>query len=114
MSRCKNVACACTGACREPIPPVNTFEQFCYEHNVSENERAELIKHLAAFRMGKTLELFNKTIPSDLQSRINIWSMRPQPNTPQGDAWEQGCYQGYEWGKQDATTPQPSTSNKAG
>jgi hypothetical protein len=28
---------------------------------------------------------------------IEIWSMRPAPNSPEGKAWEAGCRQGYEW-----------------
>lgn len=33
-----------------------------------------------------------------VQDLIEIWSMRPAPNTPEGDAWESGCIQGYQWG----------------
>lgn len=35
---------------------------------------------------------------SRVRSLIEIWSMRPAPNTPEGDAWEAGCEQGYKWG----------------
>lgn len=28
---------------------------------------------------------------------IDIWSMRPPPGTPEGDAWEAGARQGWEW-----------------
>lgn len=38
----------------------------------------------------------------ELRRRIDFWSMRPQPGTPQGEAWEQGCRQGYEWGLESA------------
>lgn len=30
---------------------------------------------------------------------IMLWSMRPQPGTPNGIAWEQGARQGWEWAK---------------
>jgi len=40
------------------------------------------------------------TPEEEIEFKISIWSMRPQPNTPTGDAWEQGCRQGYEWGKE--------------
>lgn len=38
----------------------------------------------------------------DVESLISIWSMRPKPKTPEGEAWESGCRQGYEWGQQAA------------
>jgi hypothetical protein len=56
------------------------------------------------------LDAYRKTLPetaipegncSDipLDTLIGIWSMRPQPGTPTGDAWERGARQGYEWGR---------------
>lgn len=32
-----------------------------------------------------------------LETFISLWSMRPQPGTPSGVAWEQGCHQGWQW-----------------
>lgn len=37
-----------------------------------------------------------------VQDLIAIWSMRPAPNTPEGDAWEAGCLKGFEWGFAEA------------
>lgn len=35
----------------------------------------------------------------ELQTLIDVWSMRPQPDTPTGDAWECGARQGWRWAK---------------
>ncbi|KWK71685.1 hypothetical protein [Burkholderia ubonensis] len=37
---------------------------------------------------------------------ISIWSMRPQPGTPCGEAWERGARQGWEWAIKHATRAQ--------
>lgn len=42
-------------------------------------------------------------IIDDVDALISIWSMRPQPGTPAGRAWVDGCRQGYEWGKRAAS-----------
>lgn len=34
----------------------------------------------------------------EIKFKISIWSMRPQPGTNAGIAWEKGCWQGVEWG----------------
>jgi hypothetical protein len=33
----------------------------------------------------------------DIANLISTWSIRPQPGTPAGDAWEHGARQGWEW-----------------
>ncbi|GAB7525369.1 hypothetical protein [Paraburkholderia sp. 2C] len=42
----------------------------------------------------------------DIDSLISIWSMRPQPGSPSGVAWEQGARQGWKWAKQYASMPE--------
>jgi len=39
--------------------------------------------------------------PASVDECIFVWSMRPQPGTPTGDAWEAGARQGWAWLKSD-------------
>lgn len=38
-----------------------------------------------------------KTSRTDIDDLISFWSMRPQPGTPTGQAWEDGARQGWAW-----------------
>ena len=40
----------------EPEPRARTFEGFCAERNLTPDERAALVWHLAAFRFRRTVE----------------------------------------------------------
>jgi hypothetical protein len=42
------------------------------------------------------IEKMNKELTEEqCQQIISIWSMRPQPGTPTGQAWEQGAVWGW-------------------
>jgi hypothetical protein len=34
---------------------------------------------------------------NDIEAFIDLWSLRPQPGTPEGIAWERGARQGWDW-----------------
>lgn len=50
----------------------------------------------------------------DIQSMIDVWSMRPKPGTPSGEAWEQGCRQGWAWAMERAASPVVSAGDLIG
>lgn len=70
------------------------------------DESAILTEDCAKVFTEKLSHMQKTRIAPDIQSRINIWSMRPRPGTPEGDAWEDGCRQGYVWGIGAASEPE--------
>ena len=51
----------------------------------------------------KHLDSDKEVAPSlDIELLISCWSMRPQPGTPAGQAWESGARQGWQWALEEA------------
>ncbi len=63
---------------------------------------------------GEPVSFFHDMNATDVSLLIDLWSNRPQPGTPEGIAWEKGCEQGWQWGRERSPQPCPKCEAAAG
>lgn len=66
----------------EPEPRMRTFDDFCAERTITDDERTALVWHLAAFRARKTVErLLEPAPPFDISGVLR----EPVTKGPRGE-----------------------------
>lgn len=69
-------------------------------HLEEENERlAEALQGVRA-ECKECPTLIEEAQRERIEQHILLWSMRPTPGTPSGEAWEAGARQGWQWAHQ--------------
>jgi hypothetical protein len=87
-----------------PLPPLIGIQEF-------DDDPAQRALHV-----GDSLRRVSG-LPDGLEPRlvgsVSVWSARPAPNSPEGEAWEDGARQGWEWAQSGSGAYAMSSRRKA-